>query len=241
MKKLLKYIFLYPLSLFIWLFWWMNAFVSIILLIVISLFIPKKFYNFFVRITCTILTYSAFLFPKVKGLKRSDLPYPVIYSANHTSFFDLFICGATLPGNPRGIELKEHFTKPIYGWFISRFGQIPIEIGKRASVKESFYHAIDILKNRVRNILLMPEGHRTQDGSLREFRSGAFYLSIKSGAPVVPVVFKRLYDRNNKNSILIRPRSFDVVIMEPVYPDKFANDHEMASFVRNLMIKEIQN
>ena len=153
--------------------------------------------------------------------------------------FDLFISGKVLPGNPRGFELKEHFSKPIYGWFITHFDQIPIDIGNRKSIRESFEKAKNILINKIRNILLMPEGTRTKNGEIRAFKSGAFYLSKKSGIPIVPVLYKGLYNRNNRNSLLIIPGTFDVIIMPPVYPDKFSSDDQMAKYVRDLMVKKL--
>ena len=59
----------------------------------------------------------------------------------------------------------------------------------------------------------MPEGHRTKNGKINTFRSGAFYLSRISGVPVVPVLYKGLYERNNRNSLMINPGSFEVIII----------------------------
>jgi len=184
--------------------------------------------------------YSIFIFPKYKGLKKNLVNFPVIYVANHVTFFDLFICGSVLPGYPRGLELKSHFEKPIYGWFITRFGEIPLDTKNRESIRSSFNAMTDILKNKVRSILIMPEGTRTRDGKLREFKYGAFHLSRLSGVPIVPVVFKRLYQRNNPNSLLINPGSFDVYIMDEVSPKDFESDESMCEFVRNIMAKQLE-
>lgn len=235
MIKFLKYI----LSIIIWINFWITAIIVISLLIIVSFFVPKKFYNPLVKLVCIIITRSIFLFPKIEN-KNIDIPFPVIYVANHVSFFDLFICGTVLPGYPRGIELKEHFQKPIYGWFIKRFGQIPIDIKSKASIKHSFEEAEKILYNKVRNILIMPEGTRTRDGKIGNFKYGAFFLARKSNIPIVPVLFKNLYKRNNPTSLIINPGRIDVEIMEPVYPDKFDSDEEIGRYVRDIMIKRLE-
>lgn len=237
----MKKIFLYPLSLLIWIFWWTNAIISMSLLFIITIFVPKKAYNPLVKIVCIILTYSAFIFPRHKGLKPEEIPFPVIYVANHVTFFDLFISGSILPGHPRGLELKSHFSKPIYGWFITKFGQIPIEIGSRASLRNSLVEAIERLKSKERSLFIMPEGQRTKDGKIGFFKSGAFYFSRKSGIPIVPVIYKDLYKLKNRNAyILIKPGFFDVIMMAPVYPDKFKTNNEMAKHIKQLMIKELE-
>jgi 1-acyl-sn-glycerol-3-phosphate acyltransferase len=240
MKKVLEYIFFLPLSLLIWIFWWFNAILSISLLIMISFIIPERFYSFIVRTVCVFLTYSAFIFPRHKGLSPREVPFPVIFVANHVSFFDLFISGTMLPGYPRGLELAEHFKMPIYGWFISRFGQIPIDLKNKGSIKNSFEISIDILKKKIRNIFIMPEGTRTDNGKIGKFKYGAFYLSRKSGYPIVPVLYKGLFKINHKKSILIKPGIVDVIIMPPIFPEDFPNDEEMANYIRELMIKKLE-
>ncbi len=137
-----------------WVLWWSLKTILILLLILISLILPKKYWDFFVKIYCNILIYFAFIIPRIKGFDINKLPFPVIFIANHVSFFDLFISGAILPGYPRGFELKSHFKLPVYGWFISRFGQIPTELGKISALKRSFLEAFEILKDKKRNIYI---------------------------------------------------------------------------------------
>ena len=233
----IKKFFLYILSLILWGIWWILAIIIIDLDILLSLMIPRKYWNFIVKTTCSILTYCVLIFPRLKGFNPEKVPFPVIYVANHVSFFDLFISGTVLPGNPRGLELALHFKLPVYGWFLRRFGQIPIDIGSKKSFRRSFLKIIQNLKNKERSILIMPEGQRTKNGKLGVFKEGAFKIARNTDVPVVPVVYKGLYKINNYNRIIIRPGSVDVIILEPVYPDKFDSDKEMTEYVRNL-IKE---
>jgi 1-acyl-sn-glycerol-3-phosphate acyltransferase len=210
------------------------------LLFILSFLTPRSWHNLYVRITCRILMHSVFLFPKMKGIQPEKLPCPAIYVANHVSFFDLFICGSVLPGNPRGLEMKSHFNKPVYGWFITRFGQIPIEPGNRTSVRRSLEEAAQILKKGIRSILVMPEGTRTRTGEIGHFKHGAFFLSKISGIPVVPVVFRGLAARNHGGSYLIRPGFFEVVLLDPVDPENFENDTLLAEHVRSRMISALE-
>ena len=202
-----------------WIFWWIISTLNIVMLIIISYITPKVSWNFFVRISCKIMMYSALLFPIVKGYDKKKIPFPVIFVANHVSFFDLFISGSVLPGYPRGIELYSHFLTPIYGWFITRFGQISLEVGNKSSLKKALLLGLNILKNKERNIYIAPEGTRTKDGKIGIFRNGAFYLSKKSKTPIVPIVYKGLFKRNNKNSYLINPGFFEVIFLPPVFPE----------------------
>jgi len=232
--------FKFILSIIIWIFFWLIGLLTIALLIAISLIVPKRFYNKLVQLTCKIMISSVLIFPRKKGLADDKIPFPCIYVANHVSFFDLFISGSTLPGYPRGLELKSHFSTPIYGWFITKFGEIPIDPANKTSIKESFIHIETVLKNKERSILIMPEGKRTRTGKIENFKYGAFYLSRISNIPVVPVVYKGLFKKNNPTSLLINPGIFDVIIIDPISPENFNSDEEMAFAVRKLMIDKLE-
>ena len=239
MNKKITNSLLYVRSIIQWSIWWVITTTNIVLLIFISFVIPEKYWNSLVKYSCKIMTFSALIFPITKGYDLKKLPFPVIYVANHVSFFDLFISGSVLPGYPRGIELYKHFFMPIYGWFIARFGQISLEAGNKASLKNALLIAQKKLKCMERNIYIAPEGTRTKNGSIGELRNIAFYLSKKSKVPIVPIVYKNLFNRNNKNSIIINPGFFEVIFLPPVYPEKFSSEFEMKKYVKDNMDKAL--
>jgi 1-acyl-sn-glycerol-3-phosphate acyltransferase len=226
-------------SLIIWLAWWTTAIILITLLLPLTLFVPRIVLDWLAHGICAVLLYLGLIFPRHKGNRPDSVPRPCIYVANHVSFFDLFVSGVFLPGHPRGLELKIHFSYPVYGWFITRFGMIPIEPGSRASVRRSFEEAITLMKETGRSLLVMPEGHRSKNGKVGKFQSGAFFISRKSGIPVVPIAYKRLFERNNRNSVIFRPGTCDIYLMDPVYPEDFSSDSEMADHVHSLISAKI--
>lgn len=235
MKKILLLTF----SIILWINFWTLSALSISFLIFLALFIPKKFYNPLVRFVCRILSYSTLIFPVLKTDVSNNFPFPVIFVANHVSFFDLFISGTVLPGYPRGLELKEHFSKPIYGWFITKFGQIPIDNKNPAKIRTSLNDASNILLRKERNLLVMPEGTRTKTGDLGKFKIGAFFISKKTNVPIVPVIYKNLYKLNNRHSLIIKPGILKVYLLDPVYPENFASEDEMAEYVRSIMQQKL--
>ncbi|MBN2544983.1 MAG: 1-acyl-sn-glycerol-3-phosphate acyltransferase [Spirochaetes bacterium] len=234
----MKSFFIYIQSIVLWFFWWSSAFIFGNFIFFVSFIIPKRFHDLLVKVLCSILTYSVFIIPKHKGLKPSKIPFPVIFVPNHVSFFDLFICGCSLPGNPRGIELQKFFHLPVYGWFITRFNMIPIDPGKKVSVLKAMNTAAKKLINNERNILIMPEGMRTLTGKPGEFKNGAFYLSRKYNIPIVPVVFKKLFEINNRKSIIIRPGICEIYLMDAVYPQRFKSDIDLNKYVKNIIEKK---
>lgn len=234
--KYLTYLYSIPL----WILFWTTFTLLLPLLSLLALVTKSRQLDLLVHIFCRIMISSLFIFPRREFRAKEPLPYPVIFVANHVSFLDIFICGTVLPGYPRGPELKSHFNKPIYGWFITRFGQIPIEPAGGRGLLESLKNVITILETKRRNILIMPEGTRTRDGRLGRFKPGAFYLAQKTGTPVVPVVFKNLYKINNPTALTVNPGRLEVVFGEPIKPEEFENAKEMSEYTKGVMTEILE-
>jgi 1-acyl-sn-glycerol-3-phosphate acyltransferase len=118
------------------------------------------------------------------------LEAPVIFAANHASHLDTPLLLTTLPTRFRhrtvvGAAADYFFDRRWKAtlWSLA-LAAIPIE---RSRVnRRSAEIATDLLKDKW-NLVIFPEGGRTSDGWAQEFRGGAAYLAVRSGAPVVPV------------------------------------------------------
>jgi 1-acyl-sn-glycerol-3-phosphate acyltransferase len=64
--------------------------------------------------------------------------------------------------------------------------------------------------------LIFPEGTRSRDGKIQSFRRGAFFLSIDSQTPVVPITIEGTYDLMPKGSSFIRKGTVRVIFHKAV-------------------------
>ena len=89
-------------------------------------------------------------------------------------------------------------------------------------------------------MVVFPEGTRSGDGSIGEFRPGAFYLAQKSGAPVVPVFIAGGYRAIPKGGVRVRPAELLVRVLPPLSPDERAggSKERIAAAVRARLIRE---
>jgi 1-acyl-sn-glycerol-3-phosphate acyltransferase len=118
------------------------------------------------------------------------LDAPVIFAANHASHLDTPLLLTTLPVRFRHRTVVGAATDYFFDrrwkaavWSLT-LAAIPIE---RARVnRRSADVAADLLEDNW-NLVIFPEGGRSTDGWAQEFRAGAAYLSLRTGAPVVPV------------------------------------------------------
>ncbi len=115
---------------------------------------------------------------------------PVIFAANHNSHFDTAVLLAAIPAHLRhkmvvAAASDYFFDSTAKATVMSLvLGAIPIERTKVS--RRSAQTALDLL-NEGWSVIIYPEGGRSPDGWMHEFKGGAAYLSVRSGAPVVPV------------------------------------------------------
>lgn len=171
------------------------------------------------RPLCKALLKSVSVSIKVTGLDLFDHECCYIIVCNHESLLDVFLCLGYIPLYFVGIELKEHFSWPVWGSLIKRWGNIPIN-------KENFYGAVKslqkagvVLKNGT-SIMIFPEGIRTVTGEMREFKKGAFYLAKNAKADILPVAINGLYYAKTKGDWRIRSANVTLNFGKPfLYKD----------------------
>ena len=152
---------------------------------------------------------------RVRGLENLDTEVPRIYMTNHQSFFDVFVLLGCLPVNFKFILKQELMKLPVFGPAMKKAGYIGIERGDpRKAVK-----SMNLASERIRNgasVLIFPEGTRSPDGRLGQFKKGGFSLAMKSGCDIVPVAISNSYRIAPKGSLRIKKGSVSLKIGKPV-------------------------
>jgi 1-acyl-sn-glycerol-3-phosphate acyltransferase len=72
-----------------------------------------------------------------------------------------------------------------------------------------------VLEDR-RPLILFPEGRRSPDGQLVEFKPGAAMLAVRTGAPIVPVHIRGAFQALPRKGKLPRPADFRVRFGAPI-------------------------
>ena len=121
-----------------------------------------------------------------EGRKHARVKGGLIVAANHRSFLDPFLIGASLPWcRPMNYVAKvELFEKRWQGWILSRLGALPI---RRGESDEEAMRTARMVVERGGTICIFPEGTRIRTGSLATPKRGVGRLALQTGAPVVPV------------------------------------------------------
>jgi 1-acyl-sn-glycerol-3-phosphate acyltransferase len=120
------------------------------------------------------------------GREHGRVKGPLIVAANHRSFLDPFVIGASLPWRrPLHYVAKvELFERRWQGWILNRLGAYPVRRGQ--SDEEVLITSREVLA-RGGAVCIFPEGTRIRTGSLGRPKRGFGRLALESGAAVLPV------------------------------------------------------
>jgi 1-acyl-sn-glycerol-3-phosphate acyltransferase len=156
---------------------------------------------------------------RVEGLERIP-PGVCLFVANHTSSAD---APAVVGAIPRRISiiLKESLFKwPIVGQSFRSAHFIPVNRKSHESAIASVEKATEALRSG-QSFLIYPEGTRSPDGRLQNFKKGAVVMAINSGVPIVPMACSGAQHVMEKRSLVMHPGEILVEFLAPIDASKF--------------------
>ncbi len=139
---------------------------------------------------------------EVDGIENVPRDRGCVYMSNHQSVFDTVAIVATLPVPWKFVAKRELTWIPFFGWALALGDQIIIDRQDRESSVRSLARAAERVRAGA-NVIIFPEGTRSPDASLREFKSGGFHLAIQAGAPIVPVAVSGSWRITPRSSLRI--------------------------------------
>jgi len=181
----------------------------------------------------------SFLWSEVTVYGKENIPEegPFVIVSNHQSIFDIpLILGYVYPS---GFIAKKELSKiPLLGTFIKKLGSILID-------RDSPTSGAIALKNFAKItqtgdvITVFPEGTRSEDGKVHEFKKGSLLVPYRYNIKILPVTIDGTINMNKKGSILIKPGKVKLYIHEVIEPKKFSSEEELRKYVQNVISQTI--
>ncbi|MBI5075769.1 MAG: AMP-binding protein [Nitrospirae bacterium] len=132
---------------------------------------------------------------ETRGLENISASGNFIITPNHASYLDGFVVVLSLPfsvfRNLYLLGISDFFTGTLKGWFARRAHIIPID--SSAYLSRALQTSAYVLRN-ARSLCVFPEGGRSPDNTLLEFKKGVGILAVEMGIPVVPVYIKGAFE-----------------------------------------------
>lgn len=201
---------------------------------------PSKFYTKFLVFSYKYLIHVARVKVHVTGYEKVDFDKKFMLVSNHRSKFDNFIhCAFLDKANLAYISKPENFKIPMAGKLMKRCLYLPIQRGNPREGLKTILKAVDYIKNDLTCIGVFPEGTRSKDGNLLEFKPGCFKISEKSASPIVVCCMQGTENISKNWPWKKTDVYFDILeVIEPsVWQDKKTVD--VAQYTHDLILNNI--
>ena len=222
MKRTLKTILVYLWSPFANLLWYTHTVVMATLSLLLWPFDRSgAMQHWCARWWCRLVAWSIFARIRVHGTDKLRRDETYVYMANHSSLIDTPALFAYLPYQFKIMAKKELFYIPFMGWHLWTSGNFPVDRSDGRKTAKSLRKVIEGIKGG-KSLAVFPEGTRTPDGYLQEFKPGAFKIALRAGVPIVPVTIRGTFELLPKTTLAPRPGRVDVIIGEPIATEGYS-------------------
>lgn len=169
-----------------------------------------------------------------RGARNMPRTGPVLVVANHQSYLDPPIVGVSIPRRMMYVARMGLFNHPAFAATIRSFGAVPIkESGGDTAAMKAVLGAL----KRGRPVLIFPEGARSLDGEIDEFKRGVAVIVKRAKCPILPVGIDGAHDAWPRRSL---PRFFGkrvaCVVGKPISSESLLNDRGHADMDRLRLI-----
>lgn len=166
------------------------------------------------KFTSFNLVMASFLRKEIRNKKDTTFSQPSIVIANHSSFLDILL---TTSLHPRLILLtnKWVYNSPVFGGVVRLADYYPVMEGAEGSVDQIKQLTIDGY-----SVVVFPEGTRSEDGKIKRFHKGAFYMAEQLKLPILPLVIHGADDGIRKGDMYVNDARITLKFLDPIFPNE---------------------
>ncbi len=164
---------------------------------------------------------------ETSGLDHIPKGRSCIYMCNHVSNLDPPVIMPELPSRFSILLKRELMNIPILGTAMRMAKFVPVERGSRRDAAQAAVLAATSALNDGLSIVVFPEGTRSPDGRLSNFKKGPFFLAQQTGAPIVPIALSGTERMMPKGTPWIKPGVAKVQVLAPIDPSHYATREEL--------------
>lgn len=154
---------------------------------------------------------------KVTVVGQENIPKdgPIVFVSNHQSNFDIPLLLGYIETKKGFIAKAETKKIPIVGGWMTYMQCVFMDRSNPRAALKAIKEGIAIVKSG-HPLVIFPEGTRSADGSVGEFKAGSFKLAMKAEAMIVPVTISGSYDMMRKGQKTIHAAKVTLTISEPM-------------------------
>ena len=179
---------------------------------------------------------------KVEVIGEENIPKGrnVLFVSNHQGNFDIPLLIKYLD-KPKGfIAKKELGNLPMLSSWMKAMNCVFMDRDNPRESIRAIKEGTNLLKEGY-SLVLFPEGTRSRDGKLGEFKAGGLRLATKSGVDIVPITINGTKDIMNKDSLIIRPAKVKITVSPVIKVDEYDGDtKELTEVIHNIISSNLE-
>ena len=161
------------------------------------------------------------LYFRVKKVDRKKLTdNPQIFVSNHQSFIDPLILGSLFPNkivfNTLFLAIDWYFKKGVMKLLVSNGNVVLIDINK--NIRKSVEEIVGYLKGG-KSIVIFPEGARTKDGKVGQFKKVFAIIAKELNVDVQCLGIKGAFEAYSRYMKFPKPKKIEVAVLEKFSPE----------------------
>lgn len=165
------------------------------------------------RFTCRIFLMRI----EVKGRENIRKGESYVFVANHQGAYDIWLIYGYLNHNFKWLMKKSLEKIFAVGPACKKAGHVFVDDSNIAGIRETISEAEKTLKKGM-SVVIFPEGSRSWDGKMIEFKRGAFMLAGEFKLPVVPLTIDGSFRAMPRSTYNMTPTKLILTIHKPIYP-----------------------
>lgn len=172
----------------------------------------------------------------VIGHENVPTDTPVLYVANHRSYFDILLTYCRCPGLT-GYVAKDSMEKiPLLSIWMKRLYCLFLN---RTDVREglkTILTGIEQMKNGI-SMCIFPEGTRNHETDMLPFKEGSLKMAEKTGYPIIPIAITNSAEIFENHFPKIKPAKVILEYGAPIYPKELSKEEHkfMGAYTQNVI------
>ena len=179
---------------------------------------------------------------RVIGLDKLDRNADYIFAPNHASSLDIPLILGFLPFWIVPISKIELKWIPFLGWAMQAAGHVFVDRRDHEKAMLSIAKIKNSLLKNPRSILIFPEGSRTNDGKVNQFKTGGLSIGISTKISIVPVAIEGTFESLSKHSKKFVNKLLTINIGSPIDTRKYSlDDRKDLAIIVNSEVKKLKH
>ena len=179
---------------------------------------------------------------RVIGLDKLDRNADYIFAPNHASSLDIPLILGFLPFWIVPISKIELKWIPFLGWAMQAAGHVFVDRRDHEKAMLSIAKIKNSLLKNPRSILIFPEGSRTNDGKVNQFKTGGLSIGISTKISIVPIAIEGTFESLSKHSKKFVNKLLTINIGSPIDTRKYSlDDRKDLAIIVNGKVKKLKN